>query len=353
MVAGVMILFALLFGRALIEMADRLAPFDRVVWRLVLIAGVVAGGASLTIDHGRLALLQACAVGLALPVALAAWRCGVGRMPGAWVFAMAALSAFSGPAWVRWHGIEAVAAELAWLASAAGIGLALLMLGVPLLLAVSSRAFVVSTAEIEAPPKVTDAEVPDSGSTRAALLTQADTTLASSDGGGASRHVGLATPAMLLERLDHGMRRSARANVPLALLWIDVRGAPEVVRLFGDDAGEALLAEVSRRLSDALRLESTLSRTGEHCFAAVCEAVTDLDEVLAIMNTLREKLAQPCELSDGAIRIDASFGHALFTQDGTDAKTLCRIAARRARGAVRRDSRKAPMRLLDEHALTS
>lgn len=347
-IAGVMLMFGLLFGRALIEVGGRLPPFDRLLWLLLLLVGVGAGGVVLATGHEQAAMMLWCALALALLMAIIAWRCQVLGESGGPVFAIAALSAVAGPVWVAWLGAEA-GADLGWLVGAVGVVLGLSLLGAPLLWAISFR----SDAGIEAQPAMTRVETPAVGPARDQLPEQAPPESAAATTGGARPATGLATPAMLLERLGHGMRRSERANLPLALLWVDVRGTPEVVRLFGDEAGEQLLAEVSRRLDEALRLESSLSRTGEHCFAAVCEAVTDLEEVLTIMNRLREKLAPPCELSDGAIRIDASFGHALFPHDGTDVKTLCRIAARRARGALRRESRTIPMRLLEGHGLSS
>lgn len=352
LVAAVMVLFGLLFGRASIEMRDRLLVRERVLWLLVLIAGLGAGGVVLSAERGQVTLLSPCAVVLATLLAIGAWRCWAGGLPGGGVFALAGLSAIVGPVWIAWAGEGALVSDIGWLVSVAGIVLALIVLGLPLLWAIS-RTGVGDASGSETPPGMYSAESSGPEQFRGDLFEQATPESAPAAGEGASRVVGLATPAMLLERLGTGMRRSERANVPLALLWVDVRGTPEVVRLFGEDAGEELLTEVARRLDEALRLESSLSRTGAHCFAAVCEAVTDLDEVLAIMSRLREKLSLPCELSDGAIRIDASFGHALFPQDGTDVKSLCRIAARRARGAVRRESRSPPMRLLEEHGATS
>lgn len=351
--AGVMVLFGFLFGRASIEMGGRLPLSERVLWLLVLIAGLGAGGVVLSTERGQVALLSLCALVLASLLAISAWRCRVGGSPGGGVFALASLSAIVGPVWMAWHGEVAFVGDIGWMVSAGGIVFALIMLGLPLLWAISSRSGVGDAAGGEPLPGMISTETSGPAHVGGDLFAQPTPEPEPVAGDGASRAVGLATPAMLLERIGHGMRRSERANVPLALLWVDVRGTPEVVRLFGDDAGEELLAEVARRLDESLRLESSLSRTGERCFAAVCEAVADLDEVLAIMNRLREKLSLPCELSDGAIRIDASFGHALFPQDGTDVKSLCRIAARRARGAVRLESRTVPMRLLEEHGVAS
>lgn len=350
--AAVMVLFGLLFGRATIEMGSRLPPGERLLWLLVLPAGLGAGAVVLGAERGQTSLLTLCAAVLASLLAISALRCRAGGLPGGGVFALAGLSAIVGPVWMALEGEGALVSDIGWLVSVGGIVLALNMLGLPLLWAIS-RTGVGDASGSETPPGMNSTETCGPEQFRGELFEQATPDPAPAVGEGASRSVGLATPVMLLERLGQGMRRSGRANVPLALLWVDVRSTPEVVRLFGDDAGEELLAEVARRLDEALRLESSLSRTGAHCFAAVCEAVTDLDEVLAIMSRLREKLSLPCELSDGAIRIDASFGHALFPQDGTDVKSLCRIAARRARGAVRRESRTAPVRLLEEHGVTS
>lgn len=349
---GVMMLFAFLFGRGLVEMADRLPRFDRLLWRVVLIVGIGAGGAVLTADRWPPLTLLLCASGLAFVAALTAWRCRVVGVAGGGVFGVAALSALAGPAWLALNGVEAMLAETALPALEGGVVVALLMLGVPLWFAIARRPDAGEPDALAAPAGVAG----DEG--RAHRLPQRELRLLPEVNPGRARVTpsdfsALATPGMLFERLDRGIHRSVRANTMLAVLWVDVRSAPEVARLFGDDAGEELLTAVSRRLDEALRLESTLARTGKHSFAAVCEAVTDLDEVLAIMGKLREKLILPCELSDGAIRIDASFGHALFPQDGSDTRTLCRTAARRARGAGRREVRLPPARSLAEHGVPS
>lgn len=347
-VAAAMVSFALLFGRAFIEMGGRLAPFDRALWRGVLVAGVGAGGALLIAGESHGAMLPGCAAVLAFLLAIAGWRCRAAGVAGGPVFGLAALGALAGPAWGVSQGAEVSGASAVHVATAAGIIVALTMLGVPLLLAIGLRSRAGEPAAGVRPSAVPDDDVPRGpGSDRDGLPAPANAAPA------VGRASGLATSAMLRDRIERGMQRSARAEVPLAVVWIEVRSAPEVARLFGDEAGEELLAAVSRRLDEALRLESSLAKTGAQSFAAVCEAVADLDEVLAIMNKLREQLALPCELSDGAIRIDASFGHAMFPQDATDARGLCRIAARRARGAVKREVRAPLPRLLEEQGAVS
>ncbi|HRD35128.1 MAG TPA: hypothetical protein PLR02_12835, partial [Rhodocyclaceae bacterium] len=70
-VAAAMVSFALLFGRAFIEMGACLAPFDRALWRGVLVAGVGIGGALLIAGESHGAMLPGCAAVLACLLAIA------------------------------------------------------------------------------------------------------------------------------------------------------------------------------------------------------------------------------------------------------------------------------------------
>lgn len=355
--SGAMVVFASLYGRGCFEMADRLAMFDRVLWLFVLIGGVGACGVLLTADRWPPVALLWCALGLACVMALAAWRCRVGRVAGGGVFATGAVCMMLGPGWFMLSGAEVASAEATSAATAIGMLIGLLVLCVSLLLAIVRQPVKAKSGEhgVQAAAGVHEESThrPPEGPVDGLQDGRVER------GGGAPSSACslLATPRMFHERLERGMQRSARSSMMLAVLWVDVRSAQEVERLFGDTAGQELLMSVSRRLDEVLRLESTLVRIGKHSFAAVCEAVTDFDEVLAIISKLRERLALPCELSDGEIRIDASFGHALFPQDGADAQTLCRAAARRARGAVRRDAlgshRNLAVSVLDGYGLPS
>jgi diguanylate cyclase (GGDEF)-like protein/PAS domain S-box-containing protein len=90
----------------------------------------------------------------------------------------------------------------------------------------------------------------------------------------AARHdhlTGLPNRALLLERLDAALERSAIDGQEIAVLFCDLDGFKAVNDTGGHSAGDAVLTETAQRLSSVLRGEDTVARVGGDEFVIVVE----------------------------------------------------------------------------------
>ena len=118
-----------------------------------------------------------------------------------------------------------------------------------------------------------------------------------------------------LAELSSGARRHGQS---LAVLMIDLDRFKEVNDLFGHPAGDAVLKEVARRLTSALRHEDVAGRWGGDELLAVLP-FTDLAAAQAIGERVRATVrAEPILLNEGAsLHVTVSVGCAAGVTDPT------------------------------------
>ncbi|PPK92153.1 diguanylate cyclase (GGDEF)-like protein [Kineococcus xinjiangensis] len=149
---------------------------------------------------------------------------------------------------------------------------------------------------------------------------------------------------LFTDRLEHALAR--RAERGTAVLYMDLDGFKAVNDVYGHLVGDAMLVEVGRRVSAAVRPEDTVARFGGDEFAVLCEDVGD--EVVAariaerIISSIAEK---PFELAGRSLRMTPSVGVALATEDADTPNLIRRADAALYRAKERG---KARFELFDE-----
>ncbi|MDQ0991577.1 diguanylate cyclase CdgB [Streptomyces sp. V3I7] len=93
----------------------------------------------------------------------------------------------------------------------------------------------------------------------------------------------------------------------LAVLFCDLDGFKSINDRFGHNAGDAVLIEVARRLSRAVRDGDTVARLGGDEFVILADGLGKADaQDLAVR--LRGEIIQPIQAEGRAVRVGASFG---------------------------------------------
>jgi diguanylate cyclase (GGDEF)-like protein/PAS domain S-box-containing protein len=131
---------------------------------------------------------------------------------------------------------------------------------------------------------------------------------------------GLANRALFLDRVEHALGRLARGDQLAAVLFIDLDDFKTINDGLGHTAGDALLAEVSQRLTRHLRPGDTAARLGGDEFSILVEDVTDHDTINTVAQRLIAALQQPITIDDVTVSINASVGIAV--RDTTDSAHL-------------------------------
>ena len=120
--------------------------------------------------------------------------------------------------------------------------------------------------------------------------------------------------------------RALRGDGLAAMLLIDLDRFKEVNDTLGHDYGDALLIEVSERLSDVLRRGDTLARMGGDEFAVLLDGLPDRAAVGDLAARLQDALRRPFALRGVAVELEASIGVALYPEHGTTAGGLLQRA---------------------------
>jgi diguanylate cyclase (GGDEF)-like protein len=124
-----------------------------------------------------------------------------------------------------------------------------------------------------------------------------------------------------------------------AIIFLDLDGFKGINDTYGHQAGDLLLKEISKRLTEGLRCSDLASRLFDHFDHKVDVARLGGDEFIILLNdltrpedaaTVAERIqhwiAQPVLLGDRQMHIGASMGITVFPDDGDDSETLLKNA---------------------------
>ncbi|MEE9330684.1 MAG: EAL domain-containing protein [Methylophilaceae bacterium] len=143
---------------------------------------------------------------------------------------------------------------------------------------------------------------------------------------------GLPNRHMFHDRFKQEIKKTQRANLPLALLFIDLDEFKEVNDTLGHHMGDVLLKETANRLVSCVRESDTVayidavSRLGGDEFTLILSELKDPQCVVRIAQNILKKIAEPYHLGDEVTYISASIGITLYPADSSDIDTLIKNA---------------------------
>ncbi|MCS6780854.1 MAG: diguanylate cyclase [Geminicoccaceae bacterium] len=155
---------------------------------------------------------------------------------------------------------------------------------------------------------------------------------------------GAANRALLATVAERTIERARASGERVALVLIDLDRFKELNDALGHAAGDAVLRVLARRLREAASERDLVARVGGDEFALLIgglDPTASLDPRLAL---LERRLTEPIPLEEGEVVLGASFGVALWPEDGLD---LAGLLAR-ADAAMYRAKRAGRTRLGDE-----
>lgn len=138
---------------------------------------------------------------------------------------------------------------------------------------------------------------------------------------------GLANRRLFAEHLDATLRAARRFGHRVGLLRLDVDHFKTLNDSFGHEAGDAVLAELARRLRQCLRDADLPARVGGDEFAAVVPAVATAGHLAEIAERILNAARTPVSWEGQSIEFGVSIGGTLSV-DGIDADLLLRTADR-------------------------
>ncbi|HUL95785.1 MAG TPA: PAS domain S-box protein [Usitatibacter sp.] len=137
---------------------------------------------------------------------------------------------------------------------------------------------------------------------------------------------GLPNRGLLQDRLARSIARAERSTRRVAVLFIDLDNFKNINDTLGHDVGDELLRQVSRRLSECVRLEDTIARQGGDEFIILLDSLDDGRNASLVAQKVLNSLRQPFTLGGTEQHVSGSVGIALYPEDGRDAQTLMKNA---------------------------
>lgn len=133
---------------------------------------------------------------------------------------------------------------------------------------------------------------------------------------------GLPNRNLLKNRTKQAIARAQRKHENFALLFLDLDRFKAVNDSMGHAAGDALLVDVAKRLTNCVREEDTIARLGGDEFVVLLDGPAQEKQVKAVADKIRHTLRMPYRLGAQSASITVSIGMSLYPMDGLDTETL-------------------------------
>lgn len=137
---------------------------------------------------------------------------------------------------------------------------------------------------------------------------------------------GLANRTLLQDRFSHAALNATRNGKKVGLLMCDLNGFKRINDTYGHNFGDTVLREVSKRLTQFVRISDTVARYGGDEFMLILEQIEHCDEVLTVAGELKTVFPISCEIDSVVCKIGMSLGHACFPDEGNTLEQLINLA---------------------------
>ncbi len=137
---------------------------------------------------------------------------------------------------------------------------------------------------------------------------------------------GLANRGLLKERLHEACQRVRRNGRNMAVLYIDLDRFKLLNESLGHEAADALLREMSRRITQTLADADTIARLSGDEFVVLFDAYGSLGSLAHLGSRLLQRIRKPLIIDEQELVISASIGVSLMPDNSRDAEVLLRQA---------------------------
>ncbi|ANX05617.1 diguanylate cyclase [Immundisolibacter cernigliae] len=126
--------------------------------------------------------------------------------------------------------------------------------------------------------------------------------------------------------LNQVLALAKRYNRELAVLFLDLDRFKLINDTLGHDAGDALLQEVARRLTAAVRESDVVARLGGDEFIVLLPEQCDEASLVTVAQRVLDSVGKPYDLLGHEFRITVSIGISRYPHDAQDEQSLLKTA---------------------------
>ncbi len=137
---------------------------------------------------------------------------------------------------------------------------------------------------------------------------------------------GIPNRVLLADRMKQACAQTRREGNLLAICYLDLDGFKPINDTYGHQAGDQVLIEIAKRISNQLRGGDTVSRLGGDEFVILLLGMDNQQGCIQSLNRLLEKIEKPIWTHGMKYQVTASIGVTLFPHDDCDPDMLLRHA---------------------------
>lgn len=137
---------------------------------------------------------------------------------------------------------------------------------------------------------------------------------------------GIPNRMLLADRMKQAISQTGRAGDMMAVCYLDLDGFKPVNDTLGHEAGDQVLVEIAKRLSDTIRGGDTAARLGGDEFVVLLLGLERGEECVATLERLLAAIGQPIVVKGNEITMGASIGVSIYPLDDEEPDTLLRHA---------------------------
>ena len=132
--------------------------------------------------------------------------------------------------------------------------------------------------------------------------------------------------ALLLSRLRQAIAHTQRSGETLAVMFLDVDRFKTINDTLGHPAGDTLLQQIGRRLTETLRVGDTVARAGGDEFLVLVPGLHSPEDAGPVAEHILASLSAPFIVSGQTLRVTGSVGLSICPRDAIDVESLIKYA---------------------------
>jgi diguanylate cyclase (GGDEF)-like protein/PAS domain S-box-containing protein len=137
---------------------------------------------------------------------------------------------------------------------------------------------------------------------------------------------GIPNRMLLADRMQQGLAQAKREKKLIAVCYLDLDGFKPINDTHGHDAGDQVLVEVAKRISNSVRSGDTVARLGGDEFAVLLLGLDSIQECTATLTRVLDAINKPILVKEQICTVSASMGVSIYPLDDEDTDILLRHA---------------------------